>query len=232
MLEGYANFLASLAIGLSNKNIIGPEVKVELSIIEQDVLKEEASKYNFKKYSVESRKNNYIATMDKIKVVLALLSKMYNEEYKLKTDENEWNQIKELKNERDKLTHPKFDINMIPSIYSYQYLDDINNVYPTFNIDNKTLIEGIIGLRWYFHKSALLLQNLFRENMSKHLLRALDVLLYKLILDLNNILKVFKSNSEFKEKVVNFRNYKTDYYDNLEKSLFLLTRKSPDDNLE
>ena len=233
MLEGYANFLASLAIGLSNRDILGPEVKVELNIIEQDILKEESSKYDFKKCSVESRKNNYVATMDKIKTVLTLLSKIYGKEYKLETGENEWNQIKALKKERDKLTHPKFDINMLPSIDSNKYLDDITNVNPTFNIDDKVLIEGIIGLRWYFHKSALLLQELFREDMSKNLLTMLDVLLYKLILDLNNILKVFESNSEFiNKKVVNFRNYETDYYDNVQLTALFLTQEIPNDNLE
>ena len=227
MLEGYANFIASLILELDKGIIDAPKTKYQLNIIEQNVLKEEERKINFKKCTVEIRKNSFVTTLDKIKIVLTMLPKLYGEEYKLNIGGQEWQMIQSLKIERDKLTHLKLDLNMLPTLENYETPDCIHKANPTLNINNKIIFEGIVAIRWYFNEAALQLQKI----LSKHLLYGPDLLLYKLLHELNKTFKYYKNDTSFKKNIELCRFYNTDYTDNSEKVLSWLTSNEDTEDL-
>lgn len=224
MLEGYANFLSTLTLALDSKEIVDKNVVNKLDVIERNILKEEEGKYNFKKCRVENKKNAFIPTLDKIKIVLTLFSKIYDEEYRLEIGVKYWEDLKSFKDERDKLTHMKFDMKLIPTSEEYGECNILEKVKPTFNIEDKALIDGIIAVRWYFTQSALQLQNILKEEISKSLLSGLDIFLFKLISDLNEALGVYITKSDREKHILPINNFETEYMDNVENTLYMLTR--------
>lgn len=217
LLEGYSNFLAELAIGLNEGYITGVEIKNKLNLLELDLLKEQESKYNVKKYKIETKNNKFVSTLDKLLLTLTFLSKIYGEDYKLETCDHKWEYLNNFKKERDKLTHLKFNMNMLPSIEDYKSPSDIEKGNPTFSIDDTVLFNGIVASRWYFDKCALHLQKLFKTNMARISLSSFDLFLYKLLSILISVLNIDKD--KFKESIEAPKTYETDYSDYLEESL-------------
>ncbi len=106
--------------------------------------------------------------------------------------------MNELKEKRDEISHPKFDVNKIKPI------TDLNSMtYPTeitYSIEPKIFLNGLISIRWYLRINGELLIECYRDKFSSFELKVIDMFLSKLIL---NVDKKYSLKIESLDKEIN-----------------------------
>jgi hypothetical protein len=230
-IEAYVNFLAVL-VEKSNEGLSdAPKVKKELHYTEVDALLERKTYFDHRKMSIETQNNSFLPTLDKFLVIPNLLAKLYDVEFEIAKGGKEWGYIQKLKNERDKITHLKFDLNLLPTKGDFERPDDMKKINPTYNIIAKDVFNGIEGVRWYILNCGKLIQKIYKEKVSRISLMGTDTIFYKMLSDYNQVYKIYKDKA-FQNNVPNIEKFQTDYEDDFVKALFNLTRLPEDSPVE
>ncbi|OMC70327.1 hypothetical protein BK125_26910 [Paenibacillus odorifer] len=155
---------------------------------------------------------------------------MYNVEFKIDKGK-EWGYLKNLKDERDKISHLKFDLNLLPRVEDFERPDDMNKINPTFNISAKDVFNGIEGVRWYIVNCGELVQKIYKEKVSRTSLMNTDLIFYKMLSDYNQVYRTYKDKA-FQKNVPSIEKFQTDYEDEFVQALFNLTRHPEDSPVE
>ncbi|MBP1906305.1 hypothetical protein J2Z32_002954 [Paenibacillus turicensis] len=230
-IEAYANFLAILAEKSNEGLSDAPKVKEELHYTEVDALLERKTYFEPRKMSIETQENSFLPTLDKFFVVPNLLAKLYGIEFKVDKGGKEWGSIRKLKNERDKITHLKFDLNLLPRAGDFERPDDMKKINPTYNINPKDVFDGIEGVRWYILLCGKLIQTIYREKVSWISLSGTDTVIYKMLSDYNKVFKIC-SDKSFQKNVLEIEKFEVEYEDDLVRSLSNLTGRANNSNVE
>ncbi|MGX5585943.1 hypothetical protein ACWKTX_19590 [Bacillus thuringiensis] len=228
ILESYTNFLSSITVD-SNNEIYSdiPRIKEKLHTVEEDLLKEQKTTYNLNKRKVDINENAYIPVLEKLYIVPSLLAKLYGIEFSIDKSGNHWKNIKNLKECRDNITHPKFNFESISVNTNYETVKDmttaINSTKLFYNIDEETIFNGTMGIRWYLYEVNKLLQIIYNRNILHTTLNFIDLNAFITLSKINeqfNILSSKKFIRLVKEKNT-IENHKQN---SIESSLYLLTK--------
>ena len=162
MLEGWANFLAELALQ-SNVGLEGsPKVVYHFNQIEIDCLAEQRTSLNARTAEAVVTKNVYIPTLDKLAIVPRLLGKQYGCDFVLERGGSGWQKVQILKSVRDKLVHPKLDLTgLLDEIPTEIELDTVRATIEVNLIDLYTCAEG---MDWYLHETMGLLRQIVKPS--------------------------------------------------------------------
>lgn len=183
-LESICNFLSELILAM-NGGIDGSlQVEYNLNQIEIDLLKEQKTYIDCKTGKIKVSESNFIATMDKLIIVPFLLAKIYGLEFKIDKSGKGWQGILELKQLRDKLTHPKFNLNIgeVDDTFSL----DINNIKPAVSISNMELFKGTESVRWYWGqiRKVFEVSGLIKQRGVFMLIAGIDLILWLMMMNL------------------------------------------------
>lgn len=230
-IEAYVNFLAVL-VEKSNEGLSdAPNAENKLDDTEIDALLERKTHLDPKKMKVEKNEKKFLRILDKLDIIPKSLAELFNIEFKIDKSGKEWRYIRKLKIERDKITHLKFDSNLLPKIGGFERPDDIQKINPTYNIIEKDVFNGIEGIRWYILKCGKLIQQIYKEKVSCTSLKGTDTIFYKMLSDYNKVYKIY-SDKLFQKNVPGIEIFKTDYEDEFSETLFNLTRYPEDSPVE
>lgn len=142
MFEYFANMISRVVI-LADEGLNDTfNLQYKLSIHEIDYLLERETYFDKRDLKIKSRVGNYSTIEAKLVGYPLLLGKIFGHKFKLDKGGQEWECIKELKEVRDSIVHPKLDL--IP--YDRQ-LTGTNQVED--NIDYDLLFKGASSLYWY-----------------------------------------------------------------------------------
>jgi hypothetical protein len=200
ILEAYLNYISSLIIFEHKNNAFSPKILNRLSEVELDVLEEKKSTFDIKKIKVKKTDNSYIRIMDKLIVVPKLLAKTYSKDINIDKGCKNWEYLNELKEKRDDISHPKFDIEKIEQITDFRNMP--SPLKPAYSIEPIVLLNGLISIRWYLRITGELLIDIYQGKFSSFNFDAIDILLSKLILDID------------KKYSLHIKNLKTEINDN------------------
>jgi hypothetical protein len=161
MIEGWANFLAELAVSTNDGLEGSPDVVHALQQAEIDCLLEQRTALDTRTASLTVTRNVYIPTLDKLAIVPRLLGKMHGLDFVLDKGGHGWQKVQKLKGIRDQLTHPKLDLKVRISNSCPEFsLDTVEAVVEISMLD---LYECAEGLDWYISQTLGLLQQLVKK---------------------------------------------------------------------
>lgn len=184
-LESICNFLSKLIL-LMNEGLEGsPQVEYHLNQVEIDLLKEQKTYMDCRTGKIKVNDSNFIPTMDKLTIVPFLLGKIYDIEFKIDKGGKGWQGLLELKQLRDELTHPKFNLDI--DELNDSMLLDTNNIKPSVVISNMKLFEGTESIRWYWGNIRKLFEvsGLITPKSVINNIFSVDFLLWLIMLNLN-----------------------------------------------
>jgi len=161
MLEGWANFLAELALRTNDGLEGSPEVVHALGQAEIDCLAEQRTALDTRTAGLIVTKNVYVATLDKLVVVPRLLGRLHGFDFVLDKAGQGWQKVQGLKIVRDELTHPKLNLN--------DYLGNnpaalsLDKVRSAVEINMNALYECAEGVDWYVSQTVGLLRHFVKR---------------------------------------------------------------------
>lgn len=183
ILESYLNYISSLIIFEHKKDSSISLIQNRLSEIELDLLLEKKSYFDIKKLEVKKASNSYTRIMDKLIVIPKLLAKAYKKDINIDKSVKMWEHLKILRESRDDISHPKFDIEKIEPI------TDLGEVplstKPAYTINPKDYLNGLIAIRWYLRLTGKLLIDVFKGKFSSFNLDIIDIFLTRLIISVD-----------------------------------------------
>ena len=183
ILEVYVNFISELLLTEHRREISSPQIINKLSDIELDLVQEKKSIFDYNKLIIKKTNNSYIPILDKIVVISRLLAKTYNIDFNVDKSANDWKYLKQLKEKRDEIAHPKFDSKLIKPIINLS--DKTDAMKPSYEINHNDLLNGLIGIRWYLKINGILLVNIYKGKFSSLNLFVIDKIIRDLILRIN-----------------------------------------------
>ncbi|MFZ7104660.1 MAG: hypothetical protein ACOWWO_18650 [Peptococcaceae bacterium] len=196
LIEGYANFLITLALNIDNGRLKAPEVYRHLSETEILALTERSKVFDPSTGKVVIREKAYMRTSDKIRIAPFMLECLYNQNATLMEKRiNEYQQLIKLQCIRDSFMHVKHDIHLLPQSPMLDFKYHINNFanISNYQIDKKDLFESMNAVAWYLHKQFTLIRRLF--HVDKLSLNLMETKIMFLQISLNKVLKIRNSDN-------------------------------------
>jgi hypothetical protein len=136
-LETISNSLAGLAIKTMNGISGAPEIKNRLSLVEVDFLAEQRTYVETTTGSLKVSGSVFVSTLDKLAIAPLLFGKLHGHTFHLNKGGKGWQNVRHLKETRDKLTHFKLDGSWLELEESVQL--SLDHVKPAVIIRTKSL---------------------------------------------------------------------------------------------
>ena len=193
-LETLANFFAEVTLQTNLQTTDTASTSKNLSQVEIDFLSEQRTSLDVKTGNLKVSKSAFVPTLDKISIVPLELFKLHGIEFKINKGDQGWQKLLKLKEQRDRLTHPRIDLSLLNPDEEYNL--DLNNIKPAVIIESQDIFDGSEAIYWYINQ---LKPHLYAIEKKKfYALQTLEVMCLLMMMNLRESCGI--SESEFGKK--------------------------------
>ena len=147
ILEALGNFTAELTVRLHEGLDGAVPLRIPLSQVELDFLREQRSSLEPTTGKIKIQKGVYVSTLDKLSAAPLLFAKSYGKNFRLDKAGSGWGNVQKLKVLRDTLTHIR--PGMEPSTVETDIQLNLDKVTPSVLITFADLFDGSECILWY-----------------------------------------------------------------------------------